>query len=225
MTAVPKSPRVSELRELFRHLREFRSVYEAAGLEEIQTPYGNTWSLWDLEYLLERGREILTFRQFQAINLCLINNMRERDAAIFMQVSPTNPVMMYASLGLQRLIDAIDSGQLPRFKIDGLESSPIELAERRLQDLHKLAGKIKAEIDLAADDCWAYRRTLPGKPPRILLRSPQSASGLISLHPIYVTYQAYVQTVPKGFLLVHKAGLQHLACVNPDHGVLMRRRF
>lgn len=222
MTAVPKNPRVSELRELFRHLREFRSVYEATGLEEIQTPYGNTWSLWDLEYLRERAEELLTFRQFQAINLCLINNMRERDAAIYMKVSPTNPVMMYASLGLQRLIDAMDAGTLSRYVDHEGEQDVRALVSLRVQGLNKLADRIKSDVNITKNDCWAYRRAHPGHPPRILVRSPHSSSGMSMLHPLLITYQAYVRVLPRGITVIHRPGPQHFACVNPDHALLMR---
>lgn len=117
MTAVPKDPKISELRELFRNLLAFRAVYESDGIDQLHAPDGVVWSLWDLEYLY-RQTQRLTLRQRQAIELCLIHNVREQDAAVLMGVSPTNPVGMYASLGLRRLLDMIESGELSRFHLD-----------------------------------------------------------------------------------------------------------
>lgn len=226
MTAVPPDPQISELRELFRNLATFRVVYETTGLEEIRTPYGNTWSIWDLEYLYEKAKEVLTPRQAQAITLCLVQNKREKDAAIQMGVSPTNPVMMYAALGIRRLLDAIEAGELPRFLHHEEPSQRHTLvAENNLKALHKLAGRIKSNVDVAVVDCWAYRHTKLGLAPRVLVRTPQTASGFISVHPMHITYQAYVQAIPTGFAVVHKSGLQHLACCNPEHGILRRRRM
>lgn len=226
MTAVPKDPQISELRELFRHLREFRAVYETTGLVEVETPYGNTWSLWDLEYLYQQACRILTFRQAQAIKLCLVDNMREKDAAIKMAVSPTNPVMMYATLGIRRLLDAIESGEISRFRHDATDPDhrTFSLNENRLRALHKIAGQIKSHVDIAAVDCWAYRYAQLGSPPRVLVRSPSTSSGFVAVHPMRITFEAYVQAIPPGFTLVHREGLQHLACVNYEHGVLVKLR-
>lgn len=108
--------RVAVLRELFRNLQAFRSLYESDGVDIITDPKGQTWSLWDLEYLIREGLPLLPVRQRQAILLCLVKNWREIDAAEAMGVSPTNPVSMYASSGIQKLLEMMDEGTLPRFK-------------------------------------------------------------------------------------------------------------
>jgi hypothetical protein len=220
MTAVPKDPAISELRELFRYLQEFRAVYEATGLDEIRTPFGNTWSLWDLEYLYQISQQHLTLRQKQAISLCLVHNMREKDAAEAMGVSTTNPVMMYATLGIRRLLDMISSGELDLFRA----ADPTSLAReaRRIKALHLLADKIKAEVSIAAGNCWHYGKVNLGGPPRILVRSVYASSGFIAVHPLSVMYEAHIGPIPAHTHVVH--ALRNIArCVNPEHGVLARR--
>lgn len=109
---------VATLRELFRNLALFRSVYESDGVTSVWCPGGYEITIWDLEYLYE-NLCLLTPRQREAIEFCLVQNMRERDAAARMGVSPTNPVAMYASSGLQKLIGMIQAGELPRFREEG----------------------------------------------------------------------------------------------------------
>ncbi len=94
---------VAVLRELFRNLQVFRVLYEQNGIDVLTGPEGEGYSLWDIESLYERVSE-LPPRQREAIELCLIENMRERDAAVKMGVSETNPVASYATVGLEKLV-------------------------------------------------------------------------------------------------------------------------
>jgi hypothetical protein len=105
---------VPVLREVFRHFLAFQALYEAHGVDEIVGPHGISFTLWDVEYLVEQVG-LLPPRQAQAIQLCLIANVKEVDAAILMGVSPTNPVCAYASAGLSKMIGWIEEGRLPRF--------------------------------------------------------------------------------------------------------------
>ena len=111
---------ISVLRELLRHVEGWRSAYESDGVDVLPCPDGTEWSLWDLEYLIEHGLPILPRRQRQSIILCLICGYREVDAAIMMGVSPTNPVAMYATDGINSLLDMIDAGRFARFRRDKL---------------------------------------------------------------------------------------------------------
>lgn len=121
-------PRVNSLRLLFRSLLAFRSYYESDGISEIVAPNGVRWVLFDLEYLykiamrrptgkkeVDRRRPTLPLRQQQAIELFLVLNLPEKEAAIRMGLSPSNPVGMYATSGLTRLLRLMDTGYLPRF--------------------------------------------------------------------------------------------------------------
>lgn len=211
MTAVPKDPQISELRELFKHLLELRSLYEATGVEEVSTPYGNTWSIWDLEYLYRKSQELLTRRQAQAITLCLVHNRREKDAARDMGVSETNPVMMYATLGLRRLLDLIQAGELTHFARDETEIST-RLVERRLRSVHGLADRIKSQVLIVLDNCWSYRATST-----FLVRSRISSSGFVAVDPRRVMFEAYVQPLPSQYRLVHRPGDFDSGCVNYQH--------
>jgi hypothetical protein len=103
------------LRELFRNLKAWRALYETIGLEEIVGPDGKVYNLWDIEYLYEQVPK-LPLRMRQAIQLCLIDNIRERDAAQAIGTAPTNTVGTYATPGLRKLCAMIESGELPRFR-------------------------------------------------------------------------------------------------------------
>jgi hypothetical protein len=214
MTAVPRNPRVSELRELLRHFRAFRSVYEETGLEEITTPEGNTWSVWDLDYLHSQLHR-LTLRQRQAITLCLIHNVRERDAARMMGVSETNPVSMYATLGLQRLLDMVDAGELGRFREQ--EISLAEIADRHTAAVEEMVKQILSTITEVESGCWLYPMPTPDEP-RLLLRSPRAASGFLSVSPLQVLFEHEVGQVPDGSTLRHRSALPlATGCVRPEH--------
>lgn len=110
---------VATLRELFRNLQAFRAVYETDGVDTIRDLDGEEWNVFDLDYLYRMGLPRLPLRQRQAIELCLVQNMKEVDAAKVMGVSPTNPVAMYATSGLAKLVTMIEAGVLPYFRSDG----------------------------------------------------------------------------------------------------------
>lgn len=221
MTATPAPPEVGELRALFRYLQELRSLHETRGTEEITTPAGRTWSLWDIEYLYEQARRRLTRAQFQAIDLFLVQDHRESDAAELMGVSRTNPVGMYATLGLGRLLDAIKAGEIARFR----PAADPDLVDRDLHRsrrlLHNLAGEIKKHTEVVLDDCWRYLPTPPGRVPRVRVRSHVTSSGWLYLHPMLVMYAAHIGPVPPGALVGHRQSWPlHLACVNYAHAHL-----
>lgn len=113
---------VNILRELFRRLQEWQSLYEAdPRLDVLTGPDGDEYCLQDMLYLYgELDR--LPRRQQQAIELFLVKNMKETDAAKMMGVSPTNPIGSYAADGLEKLIKMIERGELPRFKIERMVS-------------------------------------------------------------------------------------------------------
>lgn len=108
---------VGVLRELLRNLQAFRSAFESEGIDVLIGPDGTEWCLHDLEYLYQQ-LPVLPPRQRQAIELCLIRNVKESDAAVMMGVSPTNPVSMYCSSGIAKLIVMINDGRFPRFRVE-----------------------------------------------------------------------------------------------------------
>jgi DNA-directed RNA polymerase specialized sigma24 family protein len=105
---------VGVLRELLRNLQQWRSLYESEGVDTLTGPDGRGYSLHDLEYLYSNLSR-LPKRQAQAITLYLVQGMREVDAAVAMGLSPSNPIGIYASVGLKRLLGMIEEGQLPRW--------------------------------------------------------------------------------------------------------------
>lgn len=105
---------VGILRELLRNLQAWESLFEETHRATLRGPGGVEYHLDDIRYLYS-CRVLLSARQKQAIELCLYENTKEKDAALLMGVSPTNPVAMYATNGLVRLLEMIAAGALPRY--------------------------------------------------------------------------------------------------------------
>lgn len=100
---------------MFRNLQAFRAFYEAEGIDTITGPDGQDYNLFDIEHLYSQV-SLLSPRQRQAIELCLVSNVKEKEASKIMGVSSTNPVMMYATNGLKKICDLIERGEMPRYK-------------------------------------------------------------------------------------------------------------
>lgn len=99
---------------MFRNLQAFRAFYEAEGQDTITGPDGREYCLFDVEHLYAQVR-VLSPRQRQAIELCLVANVKEKQATKIMGVSETNPVMMYATNGLKRICSMIEAGEVARY--------------------------------------------------------------------------------------------------------------
>lgn len=218
---------MNELRQLFRYLQEFRSLYELEGIEEVTTPSGNTWSLWDLEYLYERSAKLLTPAQYRAITLFLVNDIKEQDAAEMMGVSRTNPIGMYAALGLSKLVEFIDVGGLERFRSRHVDWQS-DHYRQALGSTQRLAGRIKEATEVTDGDCWRFLPALEGIIPRIRLKSRAAVSGFFYVHPLAVMYVAHGGYIPGGYTVRLRSEVWehyvecHLACVNYEHARLAR---
>jgi hypothetical protein len=226
MTSTQASPDVAELRLLFRYLQEFRSLYEQEGIDEILTPRGRVWSLWDLEYLYETARHLLTPSQYKAITLFLVHDYKEQDAAELMGVSRTNPVGMYAALGLSRLCDFIESGGVERYRSQRQDWQN-DHSRQLVESIQSLAQRIRERTTIVLDGCMKYVETPQGHIPQIRLKSRSTASGFLYVHPRTVLYVAEVGPVPSGYTLRAKYSLPDyracdLACVNHEHAQLTR---
>lgn len=95
----------------------FRALYSDEGKDTITGPDGTEWSLWDLETIYTACLS-LPPRQAQSIQLFLVGNMREADVAEMMGLSRTNPIGMYATTGLEKIVSLIVEGKMPRFKME-----------------------------------------------------------------------------------------------------------
>jgi len=109
---------VATLREIFRNFQQWESLREVDSLETISSPDGEEYEFLDIKFLYE-NLNVLPQRQAQAIELYLIQNMRERDAAEAMGLSPTNPIGVYASVGLAKLIEISERGDLRKLMPNG----------------------------------------------------------------------------------------------------------
>lgn len=124
-------PRVNSLKLLFRNMLAFRALQESEGIDEITTPNGVVWNFGDIDYLysqamrrptgnraFDREHPTLPLRQQQAIELFLVLNIPEAEAATIMGLKETNPVGMYATSGITKLLKFYDEGRLRRFSSD-----------------------------------------------------------------------------------------------------------
>lgn len=89
-------------------------LYETEGIDTILGPDGTEYHLRDIEYLYA-CRKHLSPRQRQAIELCLYEQVKERDASVAMGIQESNPVAMYATNGLKKIVEMADAGLLSRF--------------------------------------------------------------------------------------------------------------
>ena len=97
-------------------------MYEARDVEDVLVYREFSVSLWDLDYLVVNLKR-LPPRQYEAIQYCFLEGMRESDAAVRMGVSPTNPVSMYANEGVKKILVMIEAGDLPRFRYEAERES------------------------------------------------------------------------------------------------------
>jgi hypothetical protein len=112
---------VRVLRELFRHLQAWNTLYETEGKDTIKGPDGTEYCIHDIVLLYQNavnghgdnGKHLLSPRQREAIQLFLIENRPEREVARLMGVSEDNPVASYATQGLVRLNELIKLGIIP----------------------------------------------------------------------------------------------------------------
>lgn len=119
---------VSILREFFRNYHAFRAYYESTGIDEVIDPAtGDIWTFWDVQYLLEQV-QFLPARQRDTIVLCLVENRREVDVAIAFGLKPSNPVLMYATTGLEKIVEWAMNGKLPRYQAGGWMSQHLQEA-------------------------------------------------------------------------------------------------
>jgi hypothetical protein len=106
------------LRSLLKNLMAFQSLYESEGVDVVCGPDGDSYSLYDIEYLYS-ARVLLSSRQRQAIELFLVKNMKEKEVALVMGVSESNPVASYASQGIDKILGLVANGGLPRYRPEG----------------------------------------------------------------------------------------------------------
>jgi DNA-directed RNA polymerase specialized sigma subunit len=112
---------VRVLRELFRHLQAWTTLYETEGKDTLKGPDGTEYCIHDIVRLYQNavsgrgnnGKHLLSPRQREAIQLFLIENRPEREVARLMGVSEDNPVASYATQGLVRLNELIKAGVIP----------------------------------------------------------------------------------------------------------------
>lgn len=102
---------VDLLRQLFRSYLRWQHLFEEHGIDTI-TLEGVDWSWWDLRDWYRISQSGLSRRQSQAIEMFLVQDMSEAKVAKVMGIKPGNPVGMYATDGLRRLIKlcGVESG-------------------------------------------------------------------------------------------------------------------
>lgn len=117
-------------RELIRNLQQWRSLYEAMEVDDVLVaPDTRSYSLWDVQAFYEQ-RRVVPDRMQQSIQYCLFENMKEKDAAVRMGIAPSNPVAVYATIGLTNMLAMASKGELSGYTIDLVEH------HRTLEVLH-----------------------------------------------------------------------------------------
>jgi hypothetical protein len=135
-TCDPCTKTVAVMRGLVRGLQQWRSSLEAMEVAEtIADPTGRTWCLWDVERFYAYRRQ-LPERMQTAIELMLYQGMFERDVARSMGISESNPVGVYVTVGLVRLLAMTRAGSLPgcriEFDVDLLPPAPVRFRRGQL---------------------------------------------------------------------------------------------
>lgn len=113
-------------RDLIRNLQHWHSLYEAREVPDSFTSGGTEYSLWDVWTFYE-ARVILPERQRTAIQYCLFENLVEKAAAVRMGIAPSNPVGIYATIGLTTLLQKSLAGELPRYAITLDQQEPVRV--------------------------------------------------------------------------------------------------
>lgn len=115
-------------RELIRNLQQWRSLYEAMEVPDVLVAAdARSYSLWDVHLFYEQ-RIVVPERMQQSIQFCLFENMKEKDAAVRMGIRPSNPVAVYATIGLTTMLAKALSGDLPGYSLD-LDAHPTPVLE------------------------------------------------------------------------------------------------
>lgn len=104
-------------RDLIRNLQQWRSLFESLDVPDVLVASNaQSYSLWDVEVFYAQ-RVVVPERMRQSIEYCLYENMKERDAAVRMGISASNPVSEYATIGLTTMIAKAVKGELPGYTL------------------------------------------------------------------------------------------------------------
>lgn len=129
-------------RELIRNLQHWHSLFEADEVPDVLVASDSrSYSLWDVIFFYEQ-RLVVPLRMQESIQFCLYENMKEKDAALRMGVKASNPVSVYATIGLTNMLAKATQGELSGYTIALDESEP--------------------SPDLVTAGASNHRRTLPG---------------------------------------------------------------
>jgi hypothetical protein len=105
-------------RELIRNLQHWRALFEADEVPDVLVASDSrSYSLWDVTRFYEH-RVVVPERMQQSIQFCLYENMKEQDAAVRMGVKRSNPVSVYATIGLTNMLAKATTGELSGYTID-----------------------------------------------------------------------------------------------------------
>jgi hypothetical protein len=102
---------VGTLRTILKGLECWRATYEDYNVASV-TWEGHEYHILDIEHIYDVSQRELAPRQAQAIKYFLVGNLREVDVAEMMGIAPTNPIGMYATDGLKRLIEMIQDREM-----------------------------------------------------------------------------------------------------------------
>jgi predicted DNA-binding protein (UPF0251 family) len=156
------------LRELFRNLQAWESLFLTEGIEAITGPDGTVYSIFDLRELYDKRRILLTVQRARAIECFLYWDMREQDAAQAMGLGKDTPVAIYATQGLRQLAAAWTDGTVWRDKGADVPGGTDAAEARDVQgagavDEHAQAGEPGSAAMVQGGPKLLAARTLPGQ--------------------------------------------------------------
>lgn len=109
---------------MIRNLQHWHSLFEADEVPDVLVASDSrSYSLWDVIFFYEQ-RLVVPLRMQESIQFCLYENMKEKDAALRMGVKASNPVSVYATIGLTNMLAKATQGELSGYTVALDESEP-----------------------------------------------------------------------------------------------------
>lgn len=102
-TCSPCTDLVTTYKGLIKGLQSWHSSYEAGQVSDILCAGGSCYCLWDIDEFYA-SRRILPTQMRLSIEYCLYEGMIESDAAIRMGIAPTNPILIYSTIGVTYML-------------------------------------------------------------------------------------------------------------------------
>lgn len=164
-------------RELIRNLQHWRALYESRQVPEILVAGdGKEYCLWDVEKFYA-ARHTLPDRQQRTIRMNLFEDRSEREIAELLGIGRNNPVAIYGTVGLTRLLAAAVKGQVEGYFV------PLPA------DCSAVTGVYTPD-----PSSRARRSPAPTPTPTTTVRASPTSVTVTRTHPTRTTHREEVET-------------------------------